>query len=85
MALPIDTLQKQLLAATRAEIGHDTKLVQAKGYARLMRKGKTLAYLSGSKKLRLDVGPNGRAGRVVVATADDVPAAVKALAEAAKT
>lgn len=73
-----------LLKAIRTELGRGITVTERKAYTRISHGKATLVYLSGGNgKVRLDLGPNGKRGKLVVASEDDIAGAVEKIAAAA--
>jgi len=73
------TLRSKLGKALRAELGRSITISQKRAYDRVVRGGTTVAYLAGNGKVRIDLGPNGKGGKLYVADEAEIPAAVKAI------
>jgi hypothetical protein len=73
-------LSKAFLAAAKAEL-HGLKTVNTKAYLRLVVGKRTVGYLNGTRKLRIDIPTDvtGQYEPVTVTTEDDIPAAVQKL------
>jgi hypothetical protein len=79
VTMPDATLRGVLLQSLKKELGRGITITEKKAYTRITRGKVTLAYVTGSGRLRLDIGPNGRGGRVIVRSDDDIAAAVAAI------
>jgi hypothetical protein len=76
--VPVTTLRTAFLKALRAELGRGITISEKKAYDRVARGKATLVYLSGNGKVRLDLGPSGKAGKLYVSDESEIPAAVAA-------
>ena len=69
-----DQLLRELLEAIRALPG--AKVVRKSGYDRVVRSGKTLAYVNRARQPRVDVRQDDGYAKHKVATTDDIAAVV---------